>query len=46
MSMKNIFKLFTLLAALLVIFAGCNGSRGTQRSMHNHGVDNRGFKGY
>ena len=41
--MKNTLKLLTLIALFVFLLSGCSSSK---RSMHNHGVNNRGFQGY
>ena len=51
--MKNNLSLLAIVLVLSVIFlSGCNGSRyaqgdrGDRRSYHNHGVNNRSYRGY
>ena len=51
--MKNdVLKLLMGLVISVSLLSGCNGSRYTQgdrgdrRSIHNHGVNNRNYRGY
>ena len=51
--MKNNIILLVMALALSVIFlSSCNGSRyaqgdrGDRRTYHNHGINNRGYRGY
>jgi hypothetical protein len=49
---NNIFKLLMVLAIYVLLLSGCNGTRyargdrADRRSYHNHGVNNRHYRGY
>lgn len=49
---NNIFKLLMAFMVFALLLAGCNGSRyvkgdrADRRSFHNHGVNNRNYRGY
>jgi hypothetical protein len=49
---NNIFKLIMVLVVFVLLLEGCNGSRYAQgdradrRSTHQHGVNNRNYRGY
>ena len=49
---NNNVKILTVLAAFVLLLSGCNsgryaqGDRGDRRSYHQHGVNNRNYRGY
>ena len=46
---NNIFKLLMVLVVFVLLLLGCNGSRyaqGDRGSSHQHGVNNRNYRGY
>ena len=44
--MKNIFKLLAAFLILAFILSSCSSSKYSSGSMHNHGVNNRSYRGY
>ena len=49
---NNIFKLLMVLVVFVLLLLGCNGARYAQgdradrRATHQHGVNNRNYRGY